>query len=83
MEMEQVSEQDYKDWRAQVVTQALYRLLREWKESIKDQWARGNFEGDSIQETALMNVSARGSIDILQQLIDMDWEQFNEGMGRD
>ena len=77
---EQVEEQDYKDWLSLPVTRLYLQLLRAWKESIKDQWAKGNFEDNTIEGTAQMNASARGSVAILDQLLEMDYEQFNEGI---
>ena len=46
--------------------------------AILEQWASGAFQAATIEETALANANAMGSVNELNRLIDIDFEVINE-----
>lgn len=63
------------------VSQEYRRLLRNWREGIKEQWALGNFTAKSIEESVILNSEAVGQINNLDKLIELEYEEFSEGLG--
>ena len=53
-------------------------MLRNWKESIHLQWEAGALQGETIEETALANASALGSLDVLKSLLELEFDKFEE-----
>ena len=48
--------------------------------ALMEQWARGSFQAGSVEETALANMGAMSEVRCLDRLIDLDFEQLNEGL---
>ena len=61
-------------------TKEVLSLLNKWIADIKDQWARGDLQGPDIETTALANASAVGQVGILQQILELDYEQLSQGL---
>jgi hypothetical protein len=59
----------------------LYQFLRKWRQSVQDQWAKKKFFGSSIYDDALTNAGAVGTIEAIDQLLDLTWEQVSETLG--
>lgn len=55
-------------------------MLKTWAEGIKDQWANGIFIGESLETTALANVSAVAQMNLLKEIQELDFEKFSEVM---
>lgn len=73
-----MKEEEYLTWRADPVTQEYLEILRLWREALKEQWARGEFNSDIPNETAIMNAGALREIACLNKLIDLDFEDIKE-----
>ena len=73
------SEEEFLGWKSQPVTRAVLNLLQKWEASLKDQWARGQFEFESSEATAIANAGALGEVNILQKIVGMDYVEFSEG----
>ncbi len=43
-----------------------------------EQWASGQFQGDSQEAVAILNAGALGQINCYRQLIELELDQFNE-----
>jgi hypothetical protein len=45
-----------------------------------EQWSRGVFTEDSIEETALANSNALGEMSCLNRLIELDYENLKDAL---
>ena len=53
-------------------------MLRLWKDNLKEQWASGYFQKETVEETALRNANALGVIAQLDRLLEIDLERMEE-----
>lgn len=70
------TEGEFLDWKAHPGTQQFREFLRKGREILKDQWEAGVFQSSKMEETHAANLQALGSIQQLNELIDLDYEQF-------
>jgi hypothetical protein len=54
------------------MTSTFRRALRRWQEIIKAQWAAGQFNGESLELTALANHKATSELGMIGQILDLD-----------
>jgi hypothetical protein len=73
-----VKEEEFLAWKLDPVTQAFLQGLTVWKEGLKEQWAAGNFQGETTGTTAMLSVGAQAKVGILEEIIDIDYEQFRD-----
>ena len=71
-----LTEQEFKGWRADPVTQVYFQVLRQWVEDLKEQWVEGVFSSGDPVVTHAANVSAVGECRLLTRLMELDFEQF-------
>ena len=45
-----------------------------------DQWAAGQFQGETLDIVHILNAAARGEYQAYGRLIDLEFEQFQEVM---
>lgn len=57
-------------------TQALYRILRQWRADLKDQWASGAYTDLSQYGTAILNAKAIGTCEAFEKILELDFEQM-------
>lgn len=81
MPREQLTAEALEGWRADPVTRAFYQLLREFREDLKEQWARGAFSNEEAAITQVASAGALHQIRFIEQLLQLTVEQFNEGLG--
>ena len=67
---------EWQDWKQSKVTKQLLEALAKQVEEGKDYWARGGFQGPSMEQTSLVNAQAVGKTQGLLAVINMDYEQF-------
>ena len=72
------TEEQFLEWLSHPVTQAHQEVLQKWRESLKEQWAAGNFQAASRDESLLANVGALGQVTLLQDLIELDYDKLFE-----
>lgn len=75
-----LTEEAFQGWKADPVTQDYYKLLREWRAALMEQWAAGQFNSDEPTVTHAANCGAVGEVRLLQKLLELDLEQFEEGL---
>jgi hypothetical protein len=63
-------------WKQDPITIQFLTALRLWQESIKSQWARGVFNGETLEATALANHKAASEYGILEQVLNLDAEEI-------
>lgn len=80
VQMDLVAEETFLEWKSLRATQEFFRLLEVWEESLKAQWAKGNFESTTMEETAMVNAGALGEISILRKIRAVEYEDFAEGL---
>jgi hypothetical protein len=71
------TEEEFQNWQVDPVTVAHRELLVLWVEGLKEQWAEGLLRGKSPAEIALDNVEALGKVQVLRQVLDVDYEQLS------
>ena len=64
------------EWRQLPQTQRLWRVMRKWKEDLKEQWASGKFTDASNIATAMQNANAIGKCELLDRLMTLEWDQM-------
>lgn len=60
------------------MTQKYRRLLRKWREALKEQWAAGLFMSSDREEMVTANFQALATVSILEKLARLDYEEFIE-----
>ena len=75
-----MTEEEYKLWKADPVTQDFFKLLRKSQAVLMEQWAAGGFNSEDPTVTHAANVSAVGEYKGYQKLLDLDHEQIEEGL---
>lgn len=60
-------------WKTQPVTREFFSLLTKWRMGLMEQWAAGSFDDDS-------NLHSLGRVSQLNDLIDIDAEQLQDGI---
>jgi hypothetical protein len=68
----------FQDWQAHPISQLHKDLLEVWAERLKEQWAAGQFQHEDTYQTALANAQALGQVRLLQQLMELDHDSFEE-----
>ena len=71
-----LSEQEWEDWQAHPGTQVLHQVLLAWKEQVKEQWAAGSFTDMSQFGTAILNAKAIGAVQLIDQVIGLEYERI-------
>jgi hypothetical protein len=67
------SEADFKDWWAHPITKQLRLLLRQRREVLMAQWARGNFTAQDQFGTVIANAEAIGKCQTLGDLETLEY----------
>ncbi len=57
------------------MTQAVWALLHQEREDLKEKWADGFFTAASYDETCIRNAAATGAASVYAKLIDIDFEE--------
>lgn len=70
--------EELEEWLHHPVTEAVWEFLRKWKGSLQDQWAAGQFQVDSPQETAARNAGALGQVTMINHVLELEYERFRE-----
>ena len=70
--------EELEEWLHHPVTEAFQEFLRKWRESLQSQWAAGQFQVDNPEHTAAMNAGALGQIVMINHMLDLEYERFEE-----
>ena len=70
---------EFEDWLAHPCTTRLREAFRERKQAFMESWAAGDFTDTSNVATAMLNAEAIGACKILQQVIDLEYEDLYQG----
>lgn len=49
-------------------------------EALKDQWAKGLFNGGRLEDNALKNSAAQAQVEILERMLKVTHEDINEAL---
>lgn len=60
------------------MTRAFREFLSDWREGIKEQWAKGHFREMTKDETELSTSEALAQVKLLEQILEVDYERFSE-----
>lgn len=74
------TEQAWEVWVQEPVTLAHRNLLRRWVGALHEQWENRNYQGSTAHETATMNAVALAQVDLLNKLINLDYQQLEDGL---
>jgi len=67
-------EELFQEWKRHPVTKQLLTWATKERESLKEQWAAGNFSAAFSLEMAVKNAGATGYCNCLATLLDMDYD---------
>lgn len=69
-----ISKQDFDDWRNNAVTESFFQYLDDSAEFIKEQWEDGIFATDG----GMADTAARANLQTLRQLRNLDWATIED-----
>ena len=78
-----LTEEAFQGWKADPVTQDYYKLLREWRAALMEQWAAGQFQQESRDSILILNAAALGELRAYERLEELDYEQIEETLRDD
>lgn len=58
------------------MTQKYRKLLKKWREDLKEQWAAGLFTSQDREEMVTANFQALATVSILEKLAKLDYDEF-------
>jgi|APCry1669189101_1035198.scaffolds.fasta_scaffold99286_1 hypothetical protein len=70
------TEQEWQEWKQHPCSEALQKILRNWQESLKSQWAAGTFTDQSQFGTAISNAKAIGNCEAFERVLELEYEQL-------
>lgn len=73
-----VTAEEMQDWAQSNRTAVFVEYLKNQLQTAKDDWAREQFVGSSMEETCAMDAKALGGVSVLQQTIDLI-DEMKEG----
>lgn len=76
--MEIPEPEEYQAWLEDPTTQVFRKALRKWREGLKNQWAKGQFQSENIEATALMSVGAQAKVALLGEILEMTYLEIEE-----
>lgn len=72
------NEEDFKEWLSHPVTQlVLHAFMPACEQSLKDQWAAGNFTGNTLEVTMVANMQAVAQSQVYKELAELDFSKFS------
>lgn len=71
-----LEEETWKAWLDHPVTQVLREYLRKEKHSLQERWSAGEFTDMSHFGTAILNAKAVGQCEVIENLLDFDYEKL-------
>ena len=69
---------EFDEWKSHPITERFFNYLRLVEASAKEDWAREQFVGTSMEEMALRNAKALGGVSVLRQMTQVDMEAIIE-----
>ena len=70
--IQEMEREQFQAWKEHPVTQEVFRHLTNLRNSLKDQWAEGNFAAPSLDEMAIRNAAAQGAASAYQEILTLD-----------
>lgn len=67
---------EWEAWRKEDVTMEVMKVLEEKRRGILEAWAAGQFCTASGDETLQLNAHAKGTVEALQDLLTMTFDDF-------
>jgi hypothetical protein len=77
------SEEEFLAWLEHPVTKAYLRVLKIWREDLKEQWAQGCFRREDFDASQEALSAAMGQSTLLAQLQELEYETLVGGLERD
>ena len=74
------SEEEFLEWLSLPMTQAYLKMLKNWREGLKERWAQRSFLHDDYDRSQEDNAAALGQANLLENLQDLDYETFFGGL---
>jgi hypothetical protein len=75
--MDQVSSDDFAEWKLHPITQAFFASLGRWRGTLMDDWASGTYTAEHADATAQKNAEAIGAVRTIQEIIETTVEDIN------
>lgn len=74
------AELSWDSWMSQRQTKEFFQVfLARWREDLKEQWAQGCFTSqENRQQTIDANLQGVAQVNLLQQLIDLDFDSYEK-----
>lgn len=76
--MAKVKEEEWAEWLLNPATQALMEFLRRSQVALQQQWAAGQFQGESHDELLTRNAAALGEHAAYERLLELTYQQIVE-----
>lgn len=73
-----LSQEELQAWKADPTTRVIWEVLRKWKESLKDQWASGQFQTEDLTRSAIATTGALAQVQLLDRLLELDQTEIEE-----
>lgn len=75
-EREPPTEEEWENWLSLPTTRKYRKFLNQWRESLKEQWAKGQFTSQDREEMVTANFQALAEVQVLNRLANLDYEEF-------
>lgn len=73
-----MTQKEFQEWKGLPQTEAFFGYISRKRSELIEGWARGAFTHDSIEGTAQLNAKALGSVEILDGILSVDEDSFDE-----
>jgi hypothetical protein len=70
----------FHSWKSNPITQEFLKLLAGWAGALTHQWKAGDLEVDNPHLMLVYNVATRAKVELLEQILEMDYEAFLAGV---
>lgn len=78
-----VSDDEWANWLLNPTTKAMFRYIHAKIEDLRDKWESGVLAHSSLDGTLQMNTAAVGKCQAYRDLLDLDPEKIEAGLGDD
>lgn len=75
-EVKAMRQQEVEEWKLHPITQQLFRLLKESRDSLMEQWANGTFHNESGPAMEIANGRAQGSAKTMAEILAISAEDL-------
>jgi hypothetical protein len=70
-----ISQEEIQGWKNHPVTKEYFKMMKQLREELLEQWANSNFTAETSEGTAQLNAKALGKVQLLDELLDFYIEE--------